>query len=54
MLTHATGGRHSGSVAPLWRPGGNEIVVLEHVRPGPSIELTTSPNLGQPENFQPG
>ncbi len=32
--------------APLWRPGRNEITVLELHRPGPVIELRDTPDLG--------
>ncbi len=40
--------------APLWHPGDNEVVVLELVRPGRTVELTAAPDLGKPEAFQPG
>ncbi|WP_347350300.1 beta-galactosidase family protein [Intrasporangium sp.] len=31
--------------APLWRPGDNEVVVLELERPGSSVELRSEPDL---------
>ncbi|MFF0413093.1 beta-galactosidase family protein [Kitasatospora sp. NPDC004745] len=47
-------GRHSAegpqrtlyAPAPLWRAGGNELVVLELDRPGSAVELRDAPDLG--------
>ncbi|MEV8535551.1 beta-galactosidase family protein [Streptomyces sp. NPDC051211] len=34
--------------APLWRPGDNEIVVLELEHPGPVLSVRDTPDLGRP------